>query len=435
MAYDQYMYPMEQPGYQAPPMPGAFEWLMNNPYVGPGSIPPSNFSLVDQGIPNAIDHIGGVMQDYSQAGQGMAQRMKTMTPDYPMGQGFMPSPEAGPAFDPAQVNPGLSFPQGLPDPGIGYPQQEQFGQQVGVPPGEQLAPNVHGPPGGVPYGPPAPGPGHNPGTSFQPQGGLAGTGGLGPAPSPMQEWMTDYNQQTDDYVKKQQDAAKGAMWIQMGQSLLANIGDPAIALAGMGQAALEYGANEPAMEQYRQGREGERLDSLYKMERIRSSQADPGRAPRATQRIRMADGTYAEEMGVGSGKYLYNSNVYDLEGLNKISLRTSDRAGDRKTNRKRSEQQGIKEASIELTMRQHNVSRERAEKLVDQGLGVEAESPTGQVPVTDPEEGVRPLRSADPAIAMRADEIRELITNDPDPSIQHFAEWDDEDLVEMFDEP
>jgi len=34
MAYDQYMYPMEQPGYQAPPMPGAFEWLMNNPYVG-----------------------------------------------------------------------------------------------------------------------------------------------------------------------------------------------------------------------------------------------------------------------------------------------------------------------------------------------------------------------------------------------------------------
>lgn len=405
MVYDKYMYPQEQAGYQQPPLPSEFQWLMDQYQQGG-----SEWDALFGQVPGPAS---------------MAQRMKTMTPDYPMGQGFVPGPEAAPQFDPTQVNPGLSSFPPPPNPiGQGGVQEQIMAQQ---PPDEgRLAQGTHD----WPMPPGHPGRQEPPQLSYgmdtQPAFGL--TDQMEPQPTeippgPMEGWLMDYNKQTDDYIAAQQQHAKNLMWIQMGQSMLANATDPSMALAGMGQAVGQYGANEPAMEQYRQGREGERLDSLYKMERIRSSQAPKEFAPQRSTRIRLADSTYAEDMG--NGKFLYNDGIYTLSELNSIALGAGGRKTALKENAESAVDQAEWEQKVQATMEQFNWPREKAEEMVNRGMGAMGDGrPAGAMEVPDPESQVKKAR---------ADVLRQQIIDSKDPDLQRFLEMDDDELLERYD--
>lgn len=394
MAYDQFIYPQEQPGYQPPPTPdmsGFWPWL------------------------------SGGFDPYADFGGAMAQRMATSTPDYPLGQGFLPTPDPAPQFDPSMVaNPGLGFPQGPPQ-GPPQVQQNQMGPQMGPQP-DQPAMNTHPRPGGepamnthpapFPYEPP-PGP-----PGMEPSGGLAGAGLQG-GPSPMQNWMTDYNQQTDAFVAAQQEQAKNAMWIQMGQALLANIGDPAMGLAGVGQAVAQHGANEPAMEQYKQGRESERLDLLYKMEQIRSSQAPREFRDPVVKNIKLDDNTFVEiyPESYGEKRYKYEGEFMTQSEFNTVSRGAAQRATDEKVNERRAAESEQRETQIQNLMRTQDMTREQAETFADMGAPMGKGAP-GQREVIDP----KALLAAQREELMRDPEMRAAIEHMSEEQFAAFME-------------
>lgn len=379
--------------------------------------------------------IGSVVHDQyapwvTRQAQGAGQNIEGMAQQMGLTPVVQPTPEWGPRFDPSMVsNPGLQTgpppmgPMQQSSPiGPGGVQNQIMDQQPPV--DGQMAPNVHGD-GPFPYTPPDWSRG--PGDSFQPQGGLAGAGMQG-GPSPMQSWLTDYNQQTDDLVAAQQEQARNAMWIQMGQALLANIGDLPMGMAGMGQAAAQYGANKPQMEEYRQGRESDRMDLLYKMERIRKSQQDPVETQRNVQTIRLSDNSIVEVLG--NDRYRYNDGIWNLDELNDITQGAYQASVATKQNVEADESDRKREAGIQSIMDNMEVDRTAAAAMYDGPAGETLTSGVspGRVEVISPDAGAYKKR----AEAIRED-LRGIYEATKDPGALELMEWEDEDLVRKWD--
>lgn len=389
MAYDRYMYPMEQPGYQAPQMPAMGEWL------------------------------GRGWQPYQDFGQGMAQRMATSTPDTPFGVPQLPAPQPAPQYDPSQVQgDNLFMPSGVPQQGA-TPLPQPNTPATGIHPAPmfdqpQEATNIH----------PAPFP-YNPGQfsdDIQRDPFASGYQDMMPPdaeipPSPMEAWMMDYNDQTASAVAEMKQQARNAMWIQMGQSLATHGLEDPRALSGMSQAAANYGqAANLGTAEYEQGREGNRLDMMHRMEQIRRSQQPQARAPKAPVVRELDDGTVYQINP--DGTYGYNGKTYTQEQFNEIALGAWKRNKDRIANEKGSIAGEEYETEVARIMEKGNMDRESAKVIAGD------EPVSSQREIVPPEQGV-----GEPPTA---EEIRAIFASFDPRILESVGHLSDEQLVAFY---
>jgi hypothetical protein len=236
----------------------------------------------------------------------------------------------------------------------------------------------------------------------------------------MEAWMMDYNDQTAQTVEAMKQQARNAMWIQMGQSLATHGLEDPRALSGMSEAVRNYGqAANLGTAEYKQGREGSRLDMMRTMEQIRRSQQPSAPKRRIFDDMKLADGTSGVRQQ--DGNISYNGKLYTPEQWNEIALAAQDRENALKYNEKNRIASEESEAEIAGLM-ERGMSREDAETIQSIRGGKKAGP---QREVTPPEQGVGEPPSAE--------EVRAIFEAAGDPRLSAaVAGMDDKQVVAFF---
>jgi len=109
-------------------------------------------------------------------------------------------------------------------------------------------------------------------------------------PGPMEQYLTSYDQRTDDIVSKMEEADRSNMLLQMGSAILgAGIGNYTGAMGGAMDTMAQYNQRPAEFESFRAQRDTGRLDDLYKMAQARRSAQGPQLPAKMQMQLALAE--------------------------------------------------------------------------------------------------------------------------------------------------
>ena len=109
-------------------------------------------------------------------------------------------------------------------------------------------------------------------------------------PGPMEQYLTSYDQRTNDIVSKMEEADRSNMLLQMGSAILgAGIGNYTGAMGGAMDTMAQYNQRPAEFESFRAQRDTGKLDDLYKMAQARKSAQGPQLPAKLQMQLAMAE--------------------------------------------------------------------------------------------------------------------------------------------------